>query len=278
MPAATLAFVSTLSSFQRIAGPTTASRVEASIVNFIDYTFVNATDLTATIHELFDTSSTGIATFATLVAVFSLSGAFASFVRALDRAYGSPRHRPWVITRLLAAGLGSATILILASGAVVLTELPKLHQPVLDRIVTAILVMAVAIPWITTMFYLAPNQRTPWRYNLPGAVLTAVGWVFAWRGLGWYFDLTANSNEVQSSVGAILIFLTVLYALSVVLLVGAELNDVLAQRSGVIRARRSVSTTVQRLVHPLEEPIDRSIQSVKSLYASPDEDRDPAET
>ena len=50
-----------------------------------------------------------------------------------------------------------------------------------------------------------------------------------------------RATSVQTGVGAILLALSLMYVLSVVLLVGAELNDVLARRAGVVRQPPSVT-------------------------------------
>ena len=43
-----------------------------------------------------------------------------------------------------------------------------------------------------------------------------------------------KTNEVQGGVGVVLLALTLLYLLSVILVIGAEINDVIARRSGVV--------------------------------------------
>ncbi len=246
VPAAVLALVSVLSSLESVVGTSLASDVEAEVRNFITDTFTDSTTLDDTVGELFESSSTGVATAATLVALFTLSRAFAGLIRALDIAYEVEEGRPWWFVRIVAIGLGVGTILIVATGATLLALLPSLPFDSVLRLLTAPAVLIALTAWAATLFHVGPNHRTPWRYDVPGAVLTTVGWVLASQGFALYVRITGGANQVQSTVGAVLLALSLMYLLSVVLLVGAELNDVLARRAGVVQQPMSMRARRQR--------------------------------
>ncbi len=231
IPAAVLALVSTLSSLERVVGADLAERLEQEVVDFVHRTFADSETLTNTVRELFETPSAGVATFATLVALFSLSRAFAGLIRALDLAYEVPEGRPFWYLRIVAIGLGVGTIAVVAAGATLLAFLPRLG-PISWAVGPAVVVVLVL--WATTVFHIGPNHQTPWRFDLPGAVATAIGWIVATQGFALYVRLTAGANDVKSTVGAVLLAVTLMYVLSVVLILGAELNDVLARRAGVV--------------------------------------------
>jgi len=247
VPAAVLALVSFLSSLEAVVGVSIANDVEAEVQRFVSDTFTDSATLSETVAELFNTSSTGVATVATLVAVFTLSRAFAGLIRALDIAYGVDDSRPWWFLRIVAVGLGLGTVLIVATGATLLAVLPSLPFDGALRLLTAPVVLVALIVWAATIFHIGPNHRTPWRYDLPGAVFTTTGWVVATQGFASYVRAFGQGNDVQSGVGAILLALTLIYALSVVLLLGAEINDVLAQRAGVARQAPSVGTKARSI-------------------------------
>lgn len=241
VPAAVLALVSALSSLEAIVGASVANDVEAEVQQFVVDTFADSGALNETVVELFNSSSAGVATAATLAAVFTLSRAFAGLIRALDIAYEVDDKRPWWFVRIVAIGLGTGTILVVAAGATVLATLPSLPFDSALRVLTAPGVLVTLIMWAATVFHIGPNHRTPWRYDLPGAVVTTLGWVVASQGFAFYVRASGQGNSVQTGVGAILLALTLMYALSVILLVGAELNDVLARRAGVVRQPASVT-------------------------------------
>lgn len=241
IPAAVLALVSALSSLEAIVGASVSDDVEAEVQQFVVETFADSDALNETVVELFNSSSAGLATAATIAAVFTLSRAFAGLIRALDVAYDVDDTRPWWFVRVVAIGLGIGTILVVAVGATLLATLPSLPFDSAIRFLTVPVVVVALVMWAATVFHIGPNHHTPWRYDLPGAAVTAIGWVVASQGFAFYVRVSGQANQVQSGVGAILLALSLMYVLSVVLLVGAELNDVLARRAGVVRQPPSMT-------------------------------------
>jgi membrane protein len=235
IPAAALSLVSTLSSLESIVGQSVADNLQSDVESFVSSTFGDDAALNDTVRELFDTPSGGVATVATLVALYTLSRAFGGLIRALDVAYEVNDSRPWWYLRIVAIGLGIGTVSIVAAGATALALLPSLSLSGVASWLTPAAVVVGLVLWAATLFHLGPNHKTPWRYDLPGAMLTAAGWVIATQGFAVYVRFAPSDNNIQTSVGAILLALTLMYLLSLVLLLGAELNDVLSRRAGVVQ-------------------------------------------
>ena len=242
IPAAALSLVSTLSSLEVVVGQTLADDVQADIESFIRDTFTDDAALTETVGELFATSNRGVATVATLIALFTLSRAFAGLIRALDIAYEVDDGRPWWYVRIVAVGLGVGTIVVVAGAATLLALLPTLSLSGISGWLTAPTVILGLVMWAATLFHIGPNHSTPWRYDLPGAIVTTFGWVVATQGFAIYVRVAPSGNDIQTTVGAILLALTLMYLLSIMLLVGAELNDVISRRAGVVHQPPSVTT------------------------------------
>ena len=242
IPAAALSLVSTLSSLESVVGQSLADDVQDSVETFVRDTFTDDAALTDTVGELFATSSRGVATVATLIALYTLSRAFAGLIRALDVAYEVEDSRPWWYVRIVAIGLGVGTIVVVAAAATVLALLPSWSLSGVSGWLTAPTVVVGLVMWAATLFHIGPNHSTPWRYDLPGAILTTVGWIAATQGFAVYVRLAPNGNDIQTTVGAILLALTLMYLLSIVLLLGAELNDVIARRAGVVQQPPPVTT------------------------------------
>jgi membrane protein len=247
IPAAVLALVSALSSLDSLVGSSSAADVEAEVQQLIADTFVDSETLSSTVSELFNTSSAGVATIATIVALVTLSRAFAGLIRALDTAYEVEDSRPWWYLRLVAIGLGISTIFVFAGTAVVLALLPSLPLGPVTRWLVAPGMFALLVVWAATIFHVGPNHRTPWRYDLPGAIFTALGWLATSQGFALYVRVADQGNQVQTGVGAVLLALSLMYLLSIVLLVGAQVNDVVARRSGVVQELAPVTQRAKTL-------------------------------
>jgi membrane protein len=115
------------------------------------------------------------------------------------------------------------------------------------QVLAPLAAFSVLVVWAATIFHIGPNHRTPWRFDLPGAVFTALGWVAISQTFALYVRLSAGGNEIQSSITVVLLALTLLYLLSIVMVVGAEINDVIARRSGVVREVAPVTARARTL-------------------------------
>lgn len=241
IPAAVLALVSALSALEPVFGASLATDVQSEIQQFIRETLVESEALSGAVDELFNGSGSGVAIVATLIAFFTLSRAFAGLIRALDIAYEVKEGRPFWYVRIVAIGLGVSTIVVVAGTATFLAAWPALGLGPLMSVVAPIAAIAVLIVWSTALFHIGPNHKTPWRFDVPGAVFTALGWVVTTQLFAFYVRLSEGGNEVQSSVAVVLLTLTLMYLLSLVLVIGAEVNDVIARRSGVVREVKAVT-------------------------------------
>ena len=235
IPAAALALVSALSSLEAIAGTSVSNDVEDEIQKFVADTLVESETLSAAISDLFGGSNTGVITVAAFTALFTLSRAFAGLIRAMDIAYEVEEGRSWWELRLVAIALGLGTIVVAAASATLLAILPSRPLGSVARWFTVPGVFAGIVIWCASLFHIGPNHRTPWRYDVPGAIVTAIGWVIASQTFALYVRFAGSANEVQSGVGAILLALSLVYVLSLVLVMGAEVNDVISRRAGVVQ-------------------------------------------
>jgi len=85
------------------------------------------------------------------------------------------------------------------------------------------------------VYHFAPNHRAPWKYEIPGAILASVWWAAVSLGFGTYLRLASSgANAVFGLLGGALSLLFWLYLMAMGLLLGAEVNSIIAGRRGVI--------------------------------------------
>lgn len=272
IPAAILALVSALSSVKSIVDTDAADEFEAEIQQFISDTFADSQTLNDAVAELFAGSNAGVITLATFVALFSLSRGFAGLIRALDQAYEIDEGRAWWHVRLVAVLLGAGTVVVAAGSAVILAILPELPGGTAFQVLAAPVAFLLLISWAATLFHVGPYHRTPWRYDLPGALVTAIGWVVCTQGFAFYVRISDQGNQVQTTVGAVLLGLTLMYLLSIIMLVGAELNDVLSRRAGVVQQPVRLKDRYQQARELLNERIgsDEEAEAEAAIDDEPD--------
>ena len=86
----------------------------------------------------------------------------------------------------------------------------------------------VLIAWAATIFHLAPDHHTPWRCRPPRRAGHHVLWLLFSGGLGLRV-FAQQSNAVFGTLGGVLIVLLWFWLLSLAVLIGGEINQVLLE-------------------------------------------------
>ncbi len=242
LPAILLAGLSSIS----LLGEDLTEEFRKVLIEFIERVFASeAEPLTDSVNNLFNSQRPGVLSGSIAVALFSASRGFAGLIRALDEVYDVEDTRNFVHTRVLALGLSIGTFATgVAAGAFWFIS----RDAGVPVAIVAIVTFAVLVVWAATLLHIGPTHHTPWRYDLPGAVVTAVGWLVLSLGFGWYIRLLGSdsSNDLLGATGALLLGLTWMWAACVVFLAAGELNQIIAERAGVIGPNRSVVSRFPR--------------------------------
>jgi membrane protein len=256
IPAATLALVSAMGPLERVVGAEVADSFRRAVYERVRDTFADSAPLESAVDDLFTTDQSSVLTLGTLIALYSMSRGFAGMVRALDHIYRVRERRAWWHVRIVAFGLGTGTVGVVAATATLLAVLSS-RLGAFASVVLTVVSLLVLIGWAATVFHLGPNHATPWRYDLVGAIFTAVGWTLATQGFALYVRLSRDGNEVQSTVGALILGISLLYLLVIVMLIGAEINDILTRRAGVAQVPPTMRQRVEQARAQLEDRRDR---------------------
>lgn len=233
------AFLAALSSVSLLSDDLTDD-LRIAMIEFLERVFTSEADtLTDSVNSLFDQNRPGVLSASIAIAFFTLSRGFAGLIRALDTVYDIEASRNFAHTRLLAIGLAIGTMVTVAATTALWSYQNSLGVPGLARF---ILPAVVLVAWSSTIFHIAPNHHTPWRFDLPGAAFAAVGWLALSLGFGSYVQLlgSGDGNDVIGATGALLLGLTWLWGACSVLLIGGEINEIVADRAGAISESRTV--------------------------------------
>ena len=261
---ALIVLAAALGSADGLLGESNAAEIESWLVDQMTQVFGSENTLESTVSDLFGGANTSAFTVGAVLGVYAASRGFVAVVGALDIAYDHEQTRGWLSTRLVGFGL---TLLTVAVASVVLTLLvvgplfgggAELTEDLgVDGWFTVLwtwfrwpTVFGVLVAWAASLYHIAPNHRSPWKWELPGAVLASVWWAVASLGFGQYLQTAASgANAVFGLLGGALSLLFWLYLMSMGLLLGAEVNSVIAGRNGFLtesEPRRSFSEIARR--------------------------------
>lgn len=176
-----------------------------------------------------------IATFGFILTFFSASRALRVVSTAITIAYDLEESRPGWQQRLWGLGLTAAGIVV-ALGVVPLLVLGPGFGEAIERSVG---VSGIAAAWATlywpvavvvasvlvaTLYHLVAPWWTPWRRDLPGAVLAVVLFLLGSVGLRLYTSSSFGAEAGYAQFAAPLAGLLWLWVSSIALLLGAEFN------------------------------------------------------
>jgi membrane protein len=97
----------------------------------------------------------------------------------------------------------------------------------------------VTLVWALLYWWL-PDTDAPFRIFTPGAIAGVLLWLGVTRVFTFYLDRFASYQATYGALAGVIVLLTWLWLSNLVLLLGAEMNDVLAD----LRAGKSESAHV----------------------------------
>jgi membrane protein len=198
---------------------------------------------------VFAQNAPGLISFGALLAAWSGSNIFTTFMGGLDTAYDVTDPRPWWKKRLLALAVlvGWAVIITLVTAILLAGDnVVGYAQTHLGMAGTAVkfwavlqfpLAIALLLGFFYLMYWLLPNVKQDKRQILVGSVAAAILFVVATLLFRLYVQ-HFPSNKSYGTVGAVMVLLTWMYVVSVVILVGGELNAELHRGTGSVASRK----------------------------------------
>lgn len=187
------------------------------------------------VRTLLEDGQAEVLSIGVVIALWSGSRATSTYITAVTIAYDIDDPRPPWRRRLLAFGVtvaGAFLGVVLLPALVLGPELLEVVTPgvlhVLDPVVMALYWLAVglaAAAMLAVFYHVAVPWHTPWRRDLPGALLAMGVWMTGSYGLRYYADLTIRGEgSVYTGIAAPLVVLLWLYVTAFAVLLGAELN------------------------------------------------------
>lgn len=195
------------------------------------------TSIDGTVKDIITQPRSGLLSIGFFMALIFSTNGLASMMSAFDASLHSFERRSWVGQRIIAIVLLFIMLLMLTITIALLTGGQYLinyafeHGFLKDNITYILLSSAKWFVLIMLFFfgnsffyYLAPAKKTKWRFISAGGTLSTILSIVAIIGFSYYINNFGQYNKLYGSIGTLLVVLFLMYILSIILLIGFELN------------------------------------------------------
>lgn len=190
-----------------------------------------------TVTDIVTIPRSGLLSFGFFLALIFSTNGLASMMSAFDATIHSIYRRTWVSQRLAAIVLLFILLVLLTVAIALLTggqnfiEYLVSKEILQDKITVYLFTIS---KWIITislfffaysfLYFLAPAKKSKWRFISAGGTLATVLSILTLAGFTYYINNFSQYNKLYGSIGTLLIILFLMYIMSLILLVGFELN------------------------------------------------------
>ena len=188
------------------------------------------------ITEIYDKTSKTIISLTALTALWSGSRGLLAMIQGLNRIYGIRETRNYFKLRFLAilytfvfAIMLICTMFFLVFGNSLLIWIQKQFPSLTDIAlliisIRTIVILLVLLVFFATLYLFIPNRKSKLLHELPGALISATGWLIFSYGFSYYIDHMKDYSKTYGSLTAIVLFMLWLYACMYILFFGGEVN------------------------------------------------------
>ena len=199
------------------------------------------------IEEIYEKSSTTIISVTFFSAIWAASKSFLAIIRGCNSIYAIRETRNYIKLRLIAsiytiifAIVLVVTLTVMVFGNIIVVTLVKAFPiPVLKEMILLIMSLRTVVAFfIMFVFFLilyvfVPNRKGKVLKEIPGAIMTSIGWIGFSYLYSFYIDNFADFGT-YGSLTTIVFMMLWLYACMYLFFIGGEVN-VLLQKVGGIR-------------------------------------------
>jgi membrane protein len=174
-----------------------------------------------------------------LLALWGVSGAFRSVMEAMNVMYEVEEDKPFWKVYVLSIFMSLAVIVLLVGALVLVVFGESIGVTVADlvglgsvfatiwSVVQWPIVACVVLFAFALIYYFAPAVEQRFRWISPGSLLAFVFWLIFSLLFSLYTSIAGSYNETYGSLAGVIILMLYVYYSALIMLVGAEINQVI---------------------------------------------------
>ncbi|MBC8060613.1 MAG: YihY/virulence factor BrkB family protein [Clostridiaceae bacterium] len=193
-----------------------------------------------TVREVVDNKDFKLLSFSIITAIWTASNGFLAVIKALNKAYDIEEKRGIIKVEIIALSCTVilAFIIVISFVLIVFGEING------DLIIKYfglglafknawnyfryLLVIIIMIFIFSSIYHFIPCRKLSFKEVLPGGVFTSIGWIIFSEMFSYYVNNFSNYSMLYGSIGAVIILMTWLFLISILILIGGEINATLA--------------------------------------------------
>ncbi len=195
------------------------------------------------VKEVVHTKSVSLLSTSFLVTIYSASTGFNSIIQGLNRAYGQEDTRNFILKRgtsvmlvfIFAILVNCSLLFFIFSdyiGKLIIKYTPLEFIPYfLDSIFLYIFIALVLLVMVLVIYKISISRKVTLKSILPGAIISVFSWLILSKGFNIYINNFSKYSKIYGSIGSIFVLVIWLNMISLVLLLGGQINAILEKYS-----------------------------------------------
>ena len=206
--------------------------------------------------QIYDTTVSGtLIPVTAITTLWSAGKSFLAIMRGLNVVYEIRETRDYFFLRaisalytLIFAVMVIITMLLFVFGNRLYLWIER-QFPVLMDMALVIISLRTIVGLVTLVIFflliyvVIPNRKTNIMKELPGALLSAAGWMGFSYAFSYYIDNFSNFSATYGSLTAIVLFMLWMYFLMYILFIGAECNRLLENKLFIHKVKKLYRTS-----------------------------------
>jgi membrane protein len=196
------------------------------------------------VETVFSDRSGGVLSFSFIFSLWTASTGTASLMELLSAAYDVGEGRSFWRSRWIAIALTLVLTILVIGGALTVTLGQPLMENLMERlglsrvfaavwlVVTYAGGLAMLFAGLAVIYYFGSNVHQKIRWILPGALFSAVALVLVSYAFTVYLRIFPSFDLTYGSMGAAIVLMLWLYLISLVILIGGEINSEIHRAAG----------------------------------------------
>lgn len=210
------------------------------------------------ITQIYDTTASGtVISLTAITTLWSAGKGFLAIMKGLNTIYDIKETRSYLFLRatsalytLIFAIMVIITMILFVFGNRLFLwiekRLPRLADMALVIISLRTIVGLITLVIFFLLIYIViPNRKTKIMQEIPGALLSAAGWMGFSYAFSFYIDNFSNFSATYGSLTAIVLFMLWMYFLMYILFLGAECNRLLENKLFIRKVKKLYQVSAQ---------------------------------